>query len=202
MRVILLLIGLVNAACIAKVSAQKCPPSFKILFTTTKGNYIVEAYRDWSPLGVDRLYELVKRGYYNNNYIFRVEKDYVIQFGITDNVKNNFYWDKKSLHDEPVKQKHIQGTVAFARSGKNSRAAQLFVDMVDNPKLDTTMRESVHGYPPIGKIIKGFEVLIKLNDTYKKQILPLQDSVYLNGNKYLEKNYPGLDKIITAKIIQ
>jgi peptidyl-prolyl cis-trans isomerase A (cyclophilin A) len=202
MRVILLLIGLINAAWITEACAQKSPPSFKILFNTTKGNYIVEAYRNWSPLAVDRLYALVQSGYYQNNYIFRVEKDYVIQFGITDNVKTNFYWDKKSLPDEPVMQKHKKGIVAFARSGKNSRSAQLFVDMVDNPKLDTTMREQVHGYPPIGKVIKGFDVLMKLNGKYKKQILPLQDSVYLHGNKYLDINYPGLDKIIRAIIIR
>lgn len=197
----LLLISLINIFCFSTVNATKSPPQFKILFTTTKGNYIVEVYRSWSPLGVDRLYELVKTGYYTNNFIFRVEKDYVIQFGITDNIKTNYYWDNKNLADEPVKQKHTRGTVAFARGGKNSRTAQLFIDMVDNPKLDTIMREMVHGYPPIGKVIKGFNVLLKLNGQYKKQILPLQDSIYRHGNKYLEKNFPGLDKIIRATII-
>ncbi len=202
MRLIAIFIGLVYAGLNGEIKAQKSPEQFKVLFTTTKGSYTIEAYRSWSPLAVDRLYALVKSNYYTNNYIFRVEKDYVIQFGITDNVKTNFFWDRKSLLDEPVKQKHKQGIVAFARSGKNSRSAQLFVDMVDNPKLDTTMRESVHGYPPIAKVIKGFDVLMKLNDTYKKQILALQDSVYLNGNKYLDKNFPGLDKIISATIIR
>lgn len=92
--------------------------------------------------------------------------------------------------------------VAFARSGKNSRSAQLFIDINDNKKLDTTMREGVHGYPPIGKVLKGYEVLEALNGQYGRDILPLQDSIYKYGNAYLDKQFPGLDKIIKAIIIK
>ena len=92
--------------------------------------------------------------------------------------------------------------VAFARSEKNSRTTQIFVDMQDNAKLDTTMREGVHGYPPFGKVTSGMNVFFKLNDQYAKRILPLQDSIYLYGNRYLTQHFPGLDKIISATIIR
>ncbi|MBR2648657.1 MAG: peptidylprolyl isomerase [Sediminibacterium sp.] len=181
---------------------QKIPDSCKVLFITTKGEFVIEAYKHWAPIGVERFYQLVKTGYYNNNYFFRVEKDYVVQFGITPDPAKRNNWDRSRLQDEPVREKHVKGMVAFARSGKNSRSAQLFIDINDNTKLDTTMREGVHGYPPIGKVIKGYEVLEALNGQYGRDILPLQDSIYKYGNAYLDKQFPGLDKIIKAIIIK
>lgn len=181
---------------------QKIPDTFKVLFSTSKGEFIIEAYKNWAPIGVERFYQLAKSGYYNNNYFFRVEKEYVVQFGITPDPAKRNNWDRSRLQDEPVKEKHVKGMVAFARSGKNSRSAQLFIDINDNAKLDTTMREGVHGYPPIGRVIKGYEVLEALNGQYGRTILPLQDSIYKYGNRYLDKQFPGLDKIIKATIIK
>ncbi|BFG71139.1 hypothetical protein KACHI17_20200 [Sediminibacterium sp. KACHI17] len=181
---------------------RKAPESFQVLFTTTKGNFILEAYRRWSPIGVDRLYQLVLSGFYNHNMIYRVEPNYVVQFGISDKFELNFFWDNKKIMDEPVLQKHKKGIVAFARDVANSRATQLFINMVDNPKLDTTVRSGVKGFSPIGKIIKGMDVVTKFNAQYGKRIAPIQDSIYLYGNAYLQENFPGLDQIISAKIIR
>ena len=180
----------------------RSPDTLQVLFKTNKGNFIIQSYRSWAPLAADRFYTLVKKGFYTNIYIFRVEKDFVVQFGISDNPKESSFWDKARLNDEPVIQKHKKGMVAFARSGKNSRTTQLFVNMQNNVKLDTTMREGVQGYPPFGKVISGMKVFFQLNDQYAKRILPLQDSIYLYGNQYLVQHFPGLDKIISATIIR
>lgn len=180
----------------------RAPETIQVLFKTNKGNFIIQSNRSWAPLAADRFYTLVKKGFYTNIYIFRVEKDYVVQFGISDNPKESSFWDKARLKDEPVLQKHKKGIVAFARSGKNSRTTQLFVNMQDNVKLDTTLREGVHGYPPFGKVISGMDVFFRLNDQYAKRILPLQDSIYQYGNQYLTQHFPGLDKIISATIIR
>jgi peptidyl-prolyl cis-trans isomerase A (cyclophilin A) len=181
---------------------RKAPESFQVLFTTTKGYFILEAYRRWSPLGVDRLYQLVLSGFYNNNMIYRVEPNYVVQFGISDKFELNFFWDQKKITDEPVLYQHKKGVVAFARDVANSRATQLFINMVDNPTLDTTIRAGVKGFSPIGKIIKGMEVVAKFNAQYGRRIVPIQDSIYLYGNAYLQENFPGLDYIIAAQIIR
>lgn len=180
----------------------RAPETLQVLFKTNKGNFIIQSYRSWAPIAADRFYTLVKKGFYTNIYIFRVEKDYVVQFGISDNPKESSFWDKARLKDEPVIQKHKKGMVAFARSEKNSRTTQLFVNMQDNAKLDTTMREGVHGYPPFGKVISGMNIFFQLNDQYAKRILPLQDSIYRYGNQYLVQHFPGLDKIISATIIR
>ena len=181
---------------------RKAPESFQVLFKTTKGSFVLEAYRRWSPIAVDRLYQLVITGYYTETSFFRVEKDYLVQFGISDDIEKNVFWDTRKLKDEPVLQQHKKGIVAFVRDKANSRTTQLFINMKNNPSLDTTIREGIKGYTPVGKVIKGMDVLAQLNGKYGKKIAAIQDSIYLYGNNYLSEYYPGLDMIISAKILQ
>ncbi|MBY0478295.1 MAG: peptidylprolyl isomerase [Chitinophagaceae bacterium] len=67
----------------ASVLKLKAQATFKVEFITSKGNFMVEVYRNWSPLGADRFYQLIRTGYYNNTLIFRVVKDYLVQFGVS-----------------------------------------------------------------------------------------------------------------------
>lgn len=181
---------------------RKAPESFQVLFKTSRGNFILEAYRRWSPAGADRLYQLVLTGYYDLNAFFRVEPNYVVQFGISDDFEANLFWHQKRLKDEPVLQLHKKGIVAFVRDRANSRATQLFVNMKDNPALDTIVREGVKGYTPVGKIIKGMDVFTQLYSNYGRKPATLQDSIYVRGNAYLAENFPELDIIISARIIR
>ncbi len=181
---------------------RKAPESFRVLFKTTQGNFIMEVYRRWSPAGADRIYQLVKSGFYNNTYFFRVEHNYVVQFGIADQPELNIFWDSHKLRDEPLLQKHTRGTVAFARDVANSRATQLFINTVNNPTLDTTLRAGVRGFTPVARIIEGMQVIDKLNGEYGRNIVPVQDSIYKYGNLFLDVEYPGLDRIISAKIFR
>ncbi len=180
----------------------RAPETFKARFTTTKGPFIIEVYRRWSPLGADRLYQLIRSGYYNNSVLFRVQNNYVVQFGIANDPKVTRFWDMRKLPDEPAKFNNRKTVISFARDGANNRAAQLFINMVDNPKLDTTFRNGVKGYTPVAKVIKGMEVVASFYSAYGRSTLPHQDSVYLHGNQYLYQHFPGLDKIIVASILE
>ncbi len=180
----------------------KAPETFRALFTTNKGDFIIEAYRKWSPLGVDRLYQLITSGFYTNVMLFRAEQRFVIQFGISDNTQVNRFWDPKKLPDEPAQYKNEKGIIAYARGGINDRTTQLFINMVNNPLLDTVVRAGLKGYTPIARVIKGMEVMATVNDQYGRSTLAIQDSVYKYGNRYLEVHFPGLDRIISAKIIR
>src|SRR5580698_887011 len=42
------------------------PASYQVKFTTTKGDFVVDVHRDWSPVGADRFYNLVKNRYFTN----------------------------------------------------------------------------------------------------------------------------------------
>jgi cyclophilin family peptidyl-prolyl cis-trans isomerase len=181
---------------------KKAPSVFRAEFTTNKGAFTIEANRNWSPEGVDRLYQLISSGFFTSSLLFRVEPFFVVQFGISNRPAVNDFWIKKIIADEPVKIPNKKGFISFARGGRNSRSTQLFINMVDNPLLDTVVRETVKGYPPIARIIKGMETIVQLNSRYAKKPLLLQDSLVKYGNSYFEKIFPGLDYIIRANIEQ
>jgi peptidyl-prolyl cis-trans isomerase A (cyclophilin A) len=178
----------------------RAPDTFQAVIVTTKGDITIEAYRDWSPKGVDRLYQLIKSGFYTNNCIFRVQPEYVVQFGISDNPEANHFWDKRPIPDEPVTQSNLKGTISYARDGANTRTAQLFINMKDNFKLDTIDYNGLRGFPPIARVIGGFEVVEAFNSKYGFEPANHQDSVMVQGNAYWEKKFPGLDYIRELKI--
>ena len=51
-------------------------------FETTKGEFIVEVDRAWAPHGADRFYNLVRNGYYDGVYFYRVMAGFMAQFGM------------------------------------------------------------------------------------------------------------------------
>ena len=184
----------------ASVLKIQAPETFRAVFKTTKGEFTIEAYRKWSPRGVDRLYQLITTGFYNQSLLFRVETGFLTQFGISPNYYANRFWDPKKLPDEPMLQKNQKGMISFARGGKNNRTTQLFINQADNPKLDTAFRGGVIGYTPVAKVIRGMEIVLKLNGKYGKKPAMIQDSLYKYGNYYFEERFPELDKIISVKI--
>jgi peptidyl-prolyl cis-trans isomerase A (cyclophilin A) len=180
----------------------KAPEIFRAVFKTTKGDFVIEAYRKWSPLGVDRLYQLITTGFYNHALLFRVEPGFVTQFGISSSYDANRFWDPKKLRDEPVLHKNLKNTIAFAHAGKNNRSTQIFINNIDNPKLDTMVRAGIKGFVPVAKIIRGMEIVARFNARYGKKPAMIQDSLYKYGNFYFEEHFPGLDKIISVRLIK
>ena len=180
----------------------KAPDSFKARFNTTKGSFTIEACRAWSPAGVDRLYQLFQTGFYNNNSIFRVQKDYVVQFGISDDKLVNEFWEKRPIMDEPVLKSNLKGTISYARDGANSRTVQLFINKKDNYKLDTVNYNGLRGFPPIAKIIEGFEVIESFYGGYGFEPANHQDSIMKSGNAYVKKKFPEVDYILSVEILE
>jgi cyclophilin family peptidyl-prolyl cis-trans isomerase len=200
---LLFLFGSINAQIIPDQSTLKAraPEIFKAKFKTTKGEFVLEVNRKWSPMGADRLYQLLMTGFYNQNSLFRVQKDYVVQFGIGNSKEINYFWDKRPIPDEEVQTPNLKGTVSYARDGMNSRTTQLFINLKDNFKLDTVNYNSLRGFPPVGRIIEGFEVIELLYGTYGFEPANHQDSVMVFGNAYLKKKFPELDYILEATLV-
>jgi len=176
------------------------PERFEAVFKTTKGNFIVEVIREWSPVGADRLYQLLETGFYNNNCLFRVQPDYVVQFGICNDPQLNTFWDKKPISDEPVLTSNLKGTIAYARDGAETRTTQLFINVKDNPKLDTVMFNGMRGFSPVGRIISGYETVEKLHSGYGFEPANHQDSAMVKGNAYWKEHFPELDYILEAGV--
>ncbi|MEO0896154.1 MAG: peptidylprolyl isomerase [Bacteroidota bacterium] len=181
--------------------STKAPEKFLIKMYTSRGDVVLEAIRNWSPVGVDRLYQLVQTHYFDSSYIFRVQPDYVAQFGIAAQPGVSNFWHKRPIEDEPLKYSNLKGTVSFAREGPKSRDAQLFINLVDNPKLDTINFMNLEGFPPIARVIEGWDAINDWNGQYGFEPANHQEKIYKQGNAFLENFYPGLDYIIKAEIL-
>jgi cyclophilin family peptidyl-prolyl cis-trans isomerase len=184
------------------------PDSFLVRFETTKGTVLVQARRAWSPLGVDRLYHLASSGFYDGGVIYRVggTKSYpgglVVQFGMTNDSAVNRAWSKTGIADEPVRTRHRRGTVMFARDGPNTRTIELAIDLSPNRGLDTVHYQGVVGFPPIAEVVQGMTVLDSLNRRYDNQPIEHMDSIAAGGRKYLDRAFPGLDRVLRVSVVK
>jgi peptidyl-prolyl cis-trans isomerase A (cyclophilin A) len=184
------------------------PDSFVVALETSRGHVEVMARKDWAPIGVYRFYELTKAQFFDGARFFRVIKGFMAQFGLSGDPKVNKAWRLRCLADEPVKQSNTRGTISFARAGKNTRSTQLFINFDNNTSLDT----EDGGYPPIGEVVAGMDVVDSLYAGYGDSAPrsgpqyglegPNQDSIAKLGNAYLARGWPKLDYIKTARVIR
>jgi peptidyl-prolyl cis-trans isomerase A (cyclophilin A) len=172
----------------------QAPAQFSVRFDTSKGPFVVEVHRDWAPNGVDRFYELVQGGYYDEARFFRVVPNFVIQWGINKDPKVSAEWRKQPIPDDKVKQSNRQGYITYAKGGPDSRTTQLFINLADNVSLDSM------GFAPFGKVTEGMDAVQKLYSGYGQS--PQQNLIQMQGNDYLESKFPKLDYIKTAKVVQ
>ena len=171
----------------------KAPDTYRVQFTTTKGNIVIEIHRDWAPLGADRFYNLVRNGFFTDAAFFRVVPDFIVQFGLSANPAINNVWENAKFRDDPVKESNKRGTLTFATAGANTRTTQLFINFKDNAGLDA------QGFAPFGTVVEGMDVVDKIYPGYGQR--PDQGRITAEGKAYLDKNFPMLDRITAAKVL-
>lgn len=183
-------------ACQSK-KAEKDPPApaeYKVRLQTTKGDIVILVHRDWSPIGADHFYRLVKSGFYNDTAFFRIVPNFIVQVGMNGDPKVNQQWSEVTIPDDPPKVSNKVGTVVFAKTSQpNSRNTQLFINLGDNSgSLDP------QGFTPFGEVIQGMETVMHLESKYGEQ--PDQGAITANGNAYLKQHFPDLDYVKRAVI--
>jgi cyclophilin family peptidyl-prolyl cis-trans isomerase len=180
---------------------QAAPDSFRVELQTSRGKIVAIARRAWAPHGVDRFYYLTKHRYYDSTYFFRVIENFVAQFGISGKPDINHAWEDRRIPDDPVRHSNTRGTIAFASEGPNTRTVQLFINLRDNPKLDSYGG----GFPPIAEVTEGMSVADSLFDGYGEGapsgLGPRQELITDQGNDYLRRYFPRLDFIQRATIL-
>lgn len=180
------------------------PDSFRVAFETTAGRFDVVARRELAPIGVDRFYELLGERYYDGARFFRVVPGFVVQFGLAADSATTAAWRGRRIADDTVRTSNVRGTVSFAHAGPGTRSVQLFINLADNPKLDTL---GTVGFPPIGEVAgDGMMVVDSLYDGYgegaPRGTGPAQDSISRQGDAYLAREFPLLDRILSARITE
>ncbi len=172
------------------------PAVYHVHFHTTKGDFTVEVTRAWAPNGADRFYNLVEHHFYDNATLFRVVPKFVVQFGIPADPRYGKIWANANIKDDAVKESNLRGYITYAQtSAPNSRSTQVFINFGDNSRLDAM------NFAPFGKVTEGMAVVESLYGGYADQPTGLQDRITNEGNAFLEKNFPKLDKIVTARVV-
>ncbi len=178
--------------------AELGPPDKLVKFETSKGEFVIGVYKNWSPKGADHFLELVETGFYDDCRFFRVVPGFMVQWGINGDPSVMKKWRDANIPDDhptgDARQSNQRGFVTFAKSGApNSRTTQLFINYGDNGRLD------LDGFTPFGKIMSGMEVVDAINS--KNLEKPDQGAIQERGNEYLNKAFPDLDYIKTAQIM-
>jgi peptidyl-prolyl cis-trans isomerase A (cyclophilin A) len=170
----------------------KAPETYEVKLATTKGDIVIQVTRAWAPLGADRFYNLVRHGFYNDAAFFRIVPGFVVQFGLSGDPAVNRAWKNANIKDDPVKESNRPGTLTFATAGPNTRTTQLFINLGNNAPLDG------QGFAPFGQVTSGMDVVQKLYSGYGER--PDQGAITNEGKAYIDKNFPNIDKIVTATI--
>lgn len=202
--IVLVVITAIYLSCsTTKLSQTTCPDTFRARFETTKGNFDIIAHRQWSPHGVCRLYDLIRSGYYEDMAIYRVIPGYVAQWGVHPDSTAGRQFVDSPIPDEPVIKSNTQGTISFARGGPESRGTMLFINLEDNnPRLDTIQFMGVEGFPVVAEITDGLEVALSFYDGYGRTLDTMMDTVMKGRNELFEKDFPKLDYIHRAYLIE
>lgn len=178
---------------------RRAPATYKVKFTTTKGDFVISVTRAWAPLGADRFYNLARHHFYDNASFFRVLKGFVVQWGISAYPVVSAAWSHAPIKDDPAVQSNLRGYVTFAMSGPNSRTTQLFINLGNNQRLDGM------GFSVFGQVTEGMDVVDALYSGYGEGAPdghgPAQDQIEGNGKSYLDKDFPLLDSIKTTTLI-
>jgi len=162
----------------------------------------VMAHTQWAPVGTDRFYELVHRHFYDSVFFHRVVKGFVAQFGMSGNRAVSSAWSRRRIADDSVRQGNLRGRLAFARSGPGTRTTQLYINLADNVRLDTS---GTIGFPAFAEVVNGMSVVDSLYSGYGSAPNggPAGDSIRRVGmNAYFARAFPKLDMIRTARLIQ
>jgi|TARA_Y100001949_G_scaffold168792_1_gene167969 peptidyl-prolyl cis-trans isomerase B (cyclophilin B) len=110
----------------------------------------LKLYPEEAPATVERFSRLARNGYYAGLTFHRVVPNFVIQGGSPG--ANEFMGDGPYMRDELGLRPHVRGAVGISTRGRDTGDAQIFVNLVDNPRLD-------HNYTVFAQVTNGMDVV-------------------------------------------
>ena len=124
-----------------QASPRPAPPTLAELTTRVKAiveldtgrQFTILMHWDVAPLAVVRFVRLARAHYYDGLTFHRVEPAFVIQGGSPG--ANEYAGDGPFMRDE-LGGSHRRGTIGISTRGRDTGDAQIFVNLVDNPRLD------------------------------------------------------------------
>jgi cyclophilin family peptidyl-prolyl cis-trans isomerase/HEAT repeat protein len=113
-----------------------------------RGVFDIALEVDAAPLSAARVARRAGEGYYNGLTFHRIVPNFVIQGGSPG--ANEYSGEPLFMRDEVGL--HLRATVGISTRGRDTGDAQIFVNLVDSPRLD-------HLYTVFGSVIAGMDVV-------------------------------------------
>jgi cyclophilin family peptidyl-prolyl cis-trans isomerase/HEAT repeat protein len=123
----------------------------RLRFTMSgRGTFELRLLTDEAPLSALRVATRAREGYYNGLTFHRIVPNFVVQGGSPG--ANEYMGDGPFMRDEVGLISHRRGTVGISTRGRDTGDAQIFINLVDLPRLD-------HTYTVFAEVTGGMEVV-------------------------------------------
>jgi cyclophilin family peptidyl-prolyl cis-trans isomerase len=119
------------------------------------GTFIIDFIPEEAPVTVAAFARLAEAGYYNGLTFHRIVPNFVIQGGSPG--ANEYVGAADYLRDELGLLSHRRGTLGISTRGRDTGDAQIFVNLVDNFRLD-------HNYTVFARVSEGMEVVDRIQE--------------------------------------
>lgn len=117
------------------------------------GSFELALFTSEAPATVLRFARLAESGYYEGLTFHRVVPNMAIQGGSPG--ANEFIGDASHMRDEVGLWPHVRGAVGISTRGRDTGDAQIFIDLVDNPRFD-------HEYTVFAQVLNGSDVVDRI----------------------------------------
>ena len=125
-------------------------------FRMTSGEFWLDLLAEEAPVTVLRFVQRARKGDLNGLTFHRIEPNFVIQ-GISPGA-NEFVGTNHYTRDELSSLSHLRGTVGISTRGRDTGDGQIFVNLVDNYRLD-------HNYTIFSRVSSGMDVVDQIVET-------------------------------------
>ena len=146
----------------AAASAEAGSTTAHVRVETSLGDFVLALDRTAAPQTVDNFLAYAEAGHYQRTIFHRVVQGFVVQGGGYSRYFNERPTRPPIAYEGDNGLENVRGAIAMARRGDpNSAAAQWFVNLKDNPRLDHLENDlGVRpGYTVFGRVVEGMDVL-------------------------------------------
>ena len=124
-----------------------------------------------------------------------------MQWGLAGAPVMTAEWVTAFISDDPVRESNTQGRISYAFTDTGTRATQVFINLADNLRLDSV------GFAPFGEVVSSMDVVDALYSGYGEGSggglrRGDQSNIVSDGNIYLDREFPLLDRLDRARIIK
>jgi cyclophilin family peptidyl-prolyl cis-trans isomerase len=114
------------------------------------GSFAIDLLPEAAPLTVAQFVKLARSGYYRGLTFHRIVPNFVIQGGSPG--ANEYVGTPGYIRDEVSTLSHERGTLGISTRGRDTGDSQIFVNLVDNFRLD-------HNYTVFARVVEGMETV-------------------------------------------